>query len=417
MFQAMRFSDATIDRLWRPALAATLLFPAIIGSAASFIVSAAILLAMFRLANSDLVLTRDKDIRTISLLIAVWFFVEAFFGLMHFGGEETVKEIIENLPYCGFLLLASTMESTRREAAARILLAAPAAAAAALMFALAGEVLQGGRAEGAAGNAGPFSTACLIVYGCCLIITVEPGERSRLYGLAGAAAAAVCVILAGVRGLWPCLFVVPLMLAVIYRHELRQHLAKSLLAFALVSALVTVVSFGAIQERVEKFAADLRQADVHNFYKTATGERFLIWRAGWALILEAPISGYGIGRIPELMKERTASLGGRGLTYSHFHNAIITQGVRTGIIGILALIAMFFAPLWLAWRHKKDEIGRRGFAVLAVTTAVYAFSGATGIMFGHDIMDALWISAVLFGSFLVFGNRPPHGADAGDRAA
>ncbi len=67
---------------------------------------------------------------------------------------------------------------------------------------------------------------------------------------------------------------------------------------------------------------------------------------------------------------------------------------------------MLIAPLALAARYQRDEIGTYGLAFLASMEATYLLSGSMGIMFGQDIMDSLFMISTTVGSFLVFGSTP-----------
>jgi hypothetical protein len=84
----------------------------------------------------------------------------------------------------------------------------------------------------------------------------------------------------------------------------------------------------------------------------------------------------------------------------------LNYAVRDGILGVLIVLAMIFAPLILAARHGRDEIGTYGFAFLAGMEIAFLLAGAMGIMFGQDIMDSLFMISVITGAYLVFGAMP-----------
>jgi O-antigen ligase len=81
----------------------------------------------------------------------------------------------------------------------------------------------------------------------------------------------------------------------------------------------------------------------------------------------------------------------------------LTYAVRDGILGVLVVLAMILAPLVLAARHERDETGTYGLAFLAGAETAFLLSGAIGIMFGHDIMDSLFMISMIVGAYLVFG--------------
>jgi O-antigen ligase len=93
----------------------------------------------------------------------------------------------------------------------------------------------------------------------------------------------------------------------------------------------------------------------------------------------------------------------------------LTYAVRDGILGVLVVLAMILVPLILTARHERDETGTYGLAFLAGVDIAFLLSGAFGIMFGHDIMDSLFMISMIAGAYLVFGPVPT-GTTARDQA-
>lgn len=414
MIPRLRIPPQATALMTRPFIAAVLLLGPVLGAEASIIMILGAFLGLFQYLNSNFPITESRPQRLIFKFILTWFATETSFGLLHFNGMPTVLEIAENLPFLGYIILVSGMEHSSKLDLRRVIhLVSPYAAFVALAVAIVQIQIGPRRAEGAAGNAGPFAALCLIVFGCCLLTAIETKGRSRLLGTAGAGAAAACVMLSGMRGLWPALAIVPAALAIVYWRAVKQDFKRVLIGAAITLLAVFFLSQATIEKRISLVVSDLEQTQTAGGRPSSLQQHLLIWRAGWSLLSEAPMSGHGLGRNRELMAARTSEIGGVRLHYSHFHNAILTQGVQSGIIGILALTAMFLAPLWLAARQPRDEFGKHGFSVILIAAVVYTISGVTGIMFGHDLMDMGWIAAMSYGSFQVFGQGAVHNP-AGD---
>ena len=407
IFPRLRIEPEATAKMTKPFVAATLLLAPVFGSLVSAAMVVAALLGVFQHMNNNFKISANRPQLVIFKLIVVWFSVEAFFGLLHFNGWMTIIEIGENLPFLGYILFVSALEHSSKPDLRRFVhLASPIAAFAALSVAFLQVVLGAPRAEGGAGNPVPFAALCLIVFSCCMLTALETHGRARLLGIAGAGAAAASVIFSGTRGLWPCLVILPVALAALYRKELRMAARREYIAIALILTAGLALTHKTIEKRLVRLDSEIEHFQSGSGKITSLKEHTLIWQAGWSLLSEAPLTGHGLGVNGELMRQRTSGTGSAPIGYSHFHNAILTEGVQSGIIGIFALISMFFTPLALAFRSRMDEAGRHGFAIILVTTIIYAASGATGIMFGHDLMDMGWICAIAYGSFMVFG----HGA-------
>ena len=404
MFPRLRIAPETTAWITRPFVAATLLMGPVLGSAVSAAMVLAAALGVFQYMNDNFRITKSGPMRLICFFMLIWFAAGILSVLLHGGGRSAWFEIVENLPFLGFIIFVSGMDLSDKTDIRRVIHAASPVAAFITLAVAAVQVQIGpNRAEGMAGNAGPFAALCLIQYGLCLLTAIETEGRARLLGIAGAMAAGACVALSGMRGLWPCLFVIPAALAVLHRDDLRLFSRRVFLAAALIVMAVFVAGQGSIERRIGRLGSDIEALQTGAGEITSLSQHLLIWQAGWSLFREAPMAGHGLGRNRQLMAARTREIGSEEIGFSHFHNTILTEGVQTGVIGVAALLAMFFAPLFLALRHAAGDSGRHGLAVICVTTIIYAFSGATGIMFGHDLMDAVWIAAVSYGSFMAFG--------------
>lgn len=397
----------------RPFVAATLLAGPLLGAVVSAAMVLAALLGAFQYLNDDYKITQSRPQRLIFGFIAAWFATEAAFGLLHFNGLPTLTEIAANVPFLSYIIFVSGMELSRKHDLRRIIhVWSPIAAFAALALASAQIELGPRRAEGAAGNAGPFAALCLIMFSCCLITAAETMGRSRLIAAAGAGAAAACVILSGMRGFWPCLIIIPIALAIVFRDAWKGASKRMFFAGALIVLAALVLTQGTIEKRIFRLGSEIERLQSGGGEDTSLGLHIVIWQAGWSLLREAPLAGHGLGRNRELMGARTKEISGTPISLSHFHNAILTQGVQSGVAGILAMLAMLFAPLGLSMRQPQSDCRRHGLAVILAVTIIYSITGMTAIMFGHDLMDAGWTAAVSYGSFMVFGHEPQQSESA-----
>ena len=126
-----------------------------------------------------------------------------------------------------------------------------------------------------------------------------------------------------------------------------------------------------------------------------------MWDAGLELAADSPVLGHGPAIASD---ENPAQIG-----YSHLHNFVLNAMVRTGIIGVAAILALFVVPLCVVARRGGDDVARFGLAMLLTVHAAFLISGLFGIMLGHDILDALFIYGTVVASFLVLGRGAADG--------
>ena len=387
---------------------------AAIGSATSVVVTLSFVWAVIRLARRDFPLTRVPEARILALVMALFFGVEAFCGMISYNGLPTLSEIIRNFVFLSFLPLYSRLSVSSREGSRDALeTGAVIGAFAALVLSIYQLLFLHHRAEGGAGNAVPFAVAALVGYTILWLGCMRADGRRRLVLAAALCASGACVLFSGTRALWPGLLLVPVVVGLIYRkHFLTRRFGRAAAILLVAATCIGIVAAGFVEKRVELAIKDVTASFSSNDYSGSFGRRLLIWRVGVKLVKEAPIFGQGPGNARPLLETGTAALGER-LKYSHYHDVFLTYAVRDGIFGVLVVLAMILAPLILAARHERDEIGTYGLALLAGVETAFLLSGAIGIMFGHDILDALFMISMTTGAYLVFGSTP--GAEAYSR--
>src|SRR5690606_13092036 len=132
------------------------------------------------------------------------------------------------------------------------------------------------------------------------------------------------------------------------------------------------------------------------------GARFEMWKFGLMALREKPLTGYGqLG-----LRDYKADLIEEGKVakvvqrYDHLHNEYIDTAARRGLIGLLALLAVYFVPLRLFSRRanaptfepRADAVGG---AILCVSYMDFGlsqsfFSHNSGVMMYFFTMAVFW---------------------------
>ncbi|MGT2468012.1 O-antigen ligase family protein [Mesorhizobium atlanticum] len=131
-----------------------------------------------------------------------------------------------------------------------------------------------------------------------------------------------------------------------------------------------------------------------------------MWEIGFQAFREMPIFGHGIAASRALMKQGLQDQFGLQETLSHFHNGFLTALVQAGLVGALALASIFIVAAWNAastLRLSADPVERFGATVILVAVITYLVAGMTGILIGHDILDATLMVFLISGTYLASG--------------
>jgi O-antigen ligase len=395
--RALQRLSAT-NRVWT---AATLLAPPIAGSGAAALCWLASGLGVISLAAHAGRLAIPRGVMLSAAAFALFFVAEALAGLANWRGTTTFGAISANLAFLGLLPFWHVLRADRAELLGALRAAAPWFAIAAAALALAQQFALGFRPQGGAGNPGVFAATCavLLVFAVDAFAEAWRNGANRAVATAGVLAAALAVLASGSRALWPALAFVP---AILLAGSARIG-RSGLLAAVVALGVAIAAAWPTIGNRIALARNDLELARQDEL-KTPTGKRLVIWRVALDAIAEKPLLGHGPDSPRPLMEERSAAVAGFPVIYSHFHNLLLNEMVRAGLAGTTGLLAMFAVPLGVAFAaRRRDETAASAFRLLAACQAALLCSGMLNILFGHDILDALFVATTAVCLYLSAG--------------
>lgn len=130
----------------------------------------------------------------------------------------------------------------------------------------------------------------------------------------------------------------------------------------------------------------------------STRERLVLYRAGWQSFQQSPWIGHGWGNIISSVKPFVADADQSLLTWlPQLHNDVLNFAVASGVVGVLAYVAIVTAPIVGAVFSPRDSL--RTFRIYGATvlTIVYVGGGLTDLMFGFEFHTSLFamLTAIL----------------------
>jgi O-antigen ligase len=403
LFWPRREDLAVVNRYFLPLIVT---MGGILGSGLSSLIVGGMVLGLLQLGRGVADVPRDKPVQRIAFCFASLFAVELLSDIINFNGFETLREIGENLPFLGFLPLYAVITARRGDIRDGIEKAAIVASLIICGFAIVQFQFFSPRALGGAGNAGVFGVMCLLLFAVDFLTLLRHHRSMR--ALAGFAllAAACALVLSGMRSLWPALVLIPPVMLLIYGPCLHLKISKRFLGVSFILLIAAGIAlYQPAHERIVAGFQDFDRLQDKN-YTTSLGQRVAIWKAGWALVAEKPWLGQGPGKSMPLLTEITKAMTGTPLYASHYHNSLLTYWVRSGILGVFALMAVFAVPLLQAAKNLSDETSIYGFALLVALELTYMVSGLFGIALGHDILDTVFIGTMAIALYMIFHREP-----------
>jgi O-antigen ligase len=257
--------------------------------------------------------------------------------------------------------------------------------------------------EGLAGNPFPFAVAVLTV-GTISSIADEEDGTPGLLGISAFVFACAAVLLSEERGV---MIAIPVAMMLIWRRH-RLHLGSLLRQRALIVPLavttLTVILFAPeLAQRVSLASSEVSKFAQDGDASTSVGKRLALWRTGLSLTAESPLIGHGVQNRKDTLEKARLSVGAAPFGVGHYHNFIVSALVDGGLVLALATLVTIFAPLICAFDSGGSQPDKARAFMAAALVAVYVISGMTGLAFGHDILDTLY---VFMASAIVFSTRP-----------
>jgi len=171
-------------------------------------------------------------------------------------------------------------------------------------------------------------------------------------------------------------------------HQWRGRLRALAVAVCLVGAVAGVLIWQApaVQQKFELGMQELEAAQTGAVSEGSWIVRYYMYRETGRMIIEKPLAGWGIGgwttqwhlRGPQLLSN-----------YNMPHNDFLWMGSQTGVPGLLSLLAIVLAGVWVGWR-RTDMTGRIGFA--AMLTLLVATSANSAMRDAQIGLSLLWIA-------------------------
>ncbi|GAB7219009.1 hypothetical protein VcTj87_08300 [Vibrio comitans] len=113
------------------------------------------------------------------------------------------------------------------------------------------------------------------------------------------------------------------------------------------------MSINSIENRISQTKNEIENIENGNL-NTSIGLRLQMWKAGLYIIRDHFITGVGEGHMK--LKSELSSKGiisKNASILSHYHNQIINDTVKYGIVGLVLLIASFILPINLLFKNNN----------------------------------------------------------------
>jgi O-antigen ligase len=379
---------------------------AIAGSTTSFFLNGALIWAFVRLAQRRISLASDQVIRSLAVIFALYPLSEVLSVVLNGRGKDGLVAALGQIVFLAILPISSRLILSKPN---EILSSAAQGAASAGIIAFVYSLFEFltvdiGRAEAGYGNSVVAGVVALVLAAICVVALPMAKAGERLFLAAGAFSASGALLLSGTRSAW---LAAPVSLALasmpywgaMWRSMNLKRAAITLCVAAVLAGVAAPLAVDRLYETLE--SAEVAEA---GGYDKTFGDRYKLWSAGYRQVSEDMWTGYG----PDSVRAMIQSIKPEGsLGYSHYHNFVLNSLIRGGVLELLALLAIPAGLFWLAVKPSQNAYQRAGKALLLSLCATFYSTGLVGILFTHDIMNAVFVYTAIIGICLATGAYAP----------
>lgn len=163
------------------------------------------------------------------------------------------------------------------------------------------------------------------------------------------------IIIHGSRGAWLGLPIAFIIIFIFYRKSnVKKIIFLTLFPIILGIFSLTLIPNSPIQNRLDAFHSDQESIVQGNNYNSSFGARLLVWENALKEFRNAPFTGVGIVKL----KQSHCILHQQGKVDAcliHAHNVYLQTLAAHGLLGLSAILFLFFAPLIFFIKHLKQQ--------------------------------------------------------------
>ncbi len=206
-----------------------------------------------------------------------------------------------------------------------------------------------------------FGVYVLILASFCLFgidnVVRQSGKVLLALQIAGFAAGMYLVIGSETRASWLALPFVLLLWTLLRTSRLDRRTSIVLASLVIVGLVLAFTLYPGSSARLHSGYQEVAQWFDGSNRNTSAGFRLTMWHMSWELFKHSPWYGYGDLGFRAYLAEpwitAIASPEARGIIFVGPHNEFLANLLRSGVLGGVSVLCLFFVPLTVFWRKRQ----------------------------------------------------------------
>ncbi len=242
-------------------------------------------------------------------------------------------------------------------------------------------------------NPNTFGDLAVLMLFFAISNIINEGKKAYIFSLVAVFFGVTAVILSASRGsMISLILLLVLYIFLMYRvaKDHKKRIGIIILLF-IVTVGINIYSMNNTFNRLGSIQTEVTQWEDTGKSNTSAGARLEMYNAGFKAFLDAPLIGYGYHNCGTAAARYASQEDAVQKDFEgrwHLHNAFMTTMVNAGLLGLLALIALYFIPLLLFIKRASHSV----YANMGIMLIVgYILLGVTHTLFGYAYETAFFV--------------------------
>jgi len=208
----------------------------------------------------------------------------------------------------------------------------------------------------------------------------------------------IAIILSGARGSLLSLVIVFIIFIFINLMLNKKYKIQTIISIVIFSLFIGIIYYKTdlIKDRVNIAKHQIINWEKNKDQTSSVALRLVMWTNGIKAFKDKPILGYGYHNAIPAISKYIESNNTKNVLKHHWqlHNEIIDTSVNTGIVGLLALLSLYFIPfiIFLKNLNLYKEIALSGIILMSGTF----FMGLTHQFLGNEYKQSMFVILLSF---------------------
>ena len=247
-------------------------------------------------------------------------------------------------------------------------------------------------------NANIFGDIAVAMLFLSIVQVFNEKPKEQIITFIATVAGVVVIFLSGSRGSWLSFIILSIaFIFLVYKPFLMGNKKNQLFLVLFFSVLFGFIGTQTdAGKKITNAVVNIQNWDNGDQTYTSSGIRMEMWKSSLETAKDAPWFGYGYRNSNKEVSKYVDSHNHIVAAFTHLHNEYLTNLLAGGLLGLVSLLVMLFAPIVFFYKNLKNQKTYYYASAGILLSIGYATFGFTHIAFGEEHVNAFYIFMLAF---------------------